>query len=156
MTADSANSSAINVRRVLWAALKHVKSWRVTMPVFKRREFARWQVREKIPDAMLCVAVNEMERGLIDADLGGALYKKRIARQGSGKSSGYRTLLAARVGERYVFLHGFAKNEQSNVTLGEKKALQYAGRVFLALSSEALAVAIKSGVLLEVNCEQHH
>lgn len=55
------------------------------MPVFKRREFARWQVREKIPDAMLCVAVNEMERGLIDADLGGALYKKTHCTTGFGE-----------------------------------------------------------------------
>ena len=37
----------------------------------------------------------------------GLLYKKRIARPGGGKSGGYRTVLSARIGNRYVFLHGF-------------------------------------------------
>jgi hypothetical protein len=31
----------------------------------------------KLPDAALCNAVQEMDNGLIDADLGGFLYKKR-------------------------------------------------------------------------------
>ena len=42
------------------------------MIVLKRRDFARWQASEKLPDASLCKAVQEMERGLLDADLGGA------------------------------------------------------------------------------------
>jgi len=72
--------------------------------IFKRRDFARWQTGERLPDTILCKAVREMESGLVDADLGGLLYKKREARPGSGKSGGYRTLLAARIGSRYVFL----------------------------------------------------
>ena len=66
--------------------------------ILKRRDFARWQASEKLPDAALCKAVQEMENGLIDADLGGSLYKKRVARPGGGKSGGYRTLLSARIG----------------------------------------------------------
>lgn len=37
---------------------------------------------------------DEMERGLIDADLGGHVVKKRVAIGGRGKSGGVRTLLA--------------------------------------------------------------
>jgi hypothetical protein len=37
-----------------------------------------------------------------------------------------------------------------------KKALQFAGKVFLDLSTEALSKALQSGVLLEVHCEQDH
>ena len=72
-----------------------------------------------------------MESGLIDADLGGLLYKKRVARPGAGKSGGYRTLLSARVSHRYIFLHGFSKSDKANITRDEKKALQYIGKVFL-------------------------
>tara|TARA_B100000446_G_C10420877_1_gene294591 strand:- start:386 stop:634 length:249 start_codon:yes stop_codon:yes gene_type:complete len=79
------------------------------MTVFKRKDFARWQASEKLSDAALCKAVREMESGLIDTDLGGHLYKKRVARPGAGKSGGYRTLLSARVGHRYIFLHGFPR-----------------------------------------------
>ena len=124
--------------------------------ILKRKDFARWQVSESLPDAALCKAVQEMESGLIDADLGGFLYKKRVARSGGGKSGGYRTLLSARIGGRYVFLHGFPKSDKSNITQDEKKALQFAGKVFLELSTEALSKGLQSGVLLEVHCEQNH
>lgn len=124
------------------------------MSILKRRDFARWQAGEKMPDAVLCKAVKEMEDGLIDADLGGFLYKKRVARSGSGKSGGYRTLLSAKVGDRCVFLHGFPKSGKANIMQDEKKALQFAGKVFLELSGEALSRALQSGVLLEVHCEQ--
>ncbi|MEZ7829467.1 type II toxin-antitoxin system RelE/ParE family toxin [Brachymonas denitrificans] len=124
--------------------------------VLKRKDFARWQSSERLPDTALCRAVEEMELGLVDADLGGFLFKKRIARPGSGKSGGYRTLLSVRLGSRYVFLHGFAKSDKANVTQEERKALQFAGKVFLELSAEALTKALKAGVLLEVHCEQDH
>lgn len=127
------------------------------MKVFKRKDFARWQAAERLPDAALCVAVREMESGLLDADLGGCLYKKRVPRPGGGKSGGFRTLLSVRIGHRYVFLHGFAKSDQANITQAERKALQFAGKVFLELSGEGLATALLSGVLLEVCCgEQDH
>jgi hypothetical protein len=121
--------------------------------IFKRKDFARWQLSEKLPDSALCNAVNEMNNGLIDADLGGNLYKKRVARPGSGKSSGYRTILSARIGNRFVFLYGFRKSDKPNITQDERKALQFAGKVFLDLSFENLKSAIKTGVLLEVHCE---
>ena len=122
--------------------------------IFKRRDFARWQTGERLPDTVLCKAVREMESGLVDADLGGLLYKKRVARPGSGKSGGYRTLLAARIGSRYVFLHGFPKSATANITREEKRALQFAGKVFLELPVGNLSKALQSGVLLEVRCEQ--
>ena len=124
--------------------------------ILKRKDFARWQAGEKLSDAALCKAVQEMESGLIDADLGGFLYKKRVARSGGGKSGGYRTLLAARIGSRYVFLHGFPKSATANITREEKRALQFAGKVFLELSPEALSKALQASVLLEVHCEQDH
>ena len=124
------------------------------MKVLKRKDFARWQASERLPDAALCKAVQEMEAGLVDADLGGLLYKKRVARPGSGKSGGYRTLLAARVGHRFVFLHGFPKNDKANITQDERKALQFAGKVFLGLPAEELTKALNSGVLLEVCCDE--
>ena len=124
------------------------------MTVFKRRDFARWQASERLPDAALCKAVQEMEAGLVDADLGGFLYKKRVARPGGGKSGGYRTLLSARIGSSYVFLHGFPKSNKANITQDERKALQFAGKVFLELSAENLAKALESGVLLGGCCDE--
>ena len=126
------------------------------MDILKRKDFSRWQAAEKLPDTALCKAVEEMESGLIDADLGGCLYKKRVARPGRGKRGGYRTLLSMREGRRYVFLHGFPKSEKGNITEDERTALQFAGKAFLDLSGKALSMAMQAGVLLEVRCEQNH
>lgn len=124
--------------------------------VLKRKHFARWQASERLPDTALCMVVREMESGLVDANLGGLLYKQRVARPGGGKSHGYRTLISARVGHCYVFLHGFSKNSQENITQDEQKALRFAGKMFLELSPEALSKALGAGILLEIHCEQDH
>lgn len=126
------------------------------MRVLKRKDFAKWQAAQGVSDTALCRAVAEMEAGLVDADLGGGLFKKRVPRRGGGKSGGFRTLLSARVGSRYVFLLGFAKSDRATITLDEKKALQVAGKVFLGLASSDLSKAVRAGVLAEVCCEQDH
>ncbi|MFK3776495.1 type II toxin-antitoxin system RelE/ParE family toxin [Pseudomonas sp. NPDC089406] len=124
------------------------------MDVYKRKDFARWQMSENLADCMLCQAVEEMNSGLVDASLGGLLFKKRVSTEHGGKRGGYRTLLSARVGKRYVFLHGFRKSDKADITPSEQKALQFAGKVFLELSPQALAKALGCGVLMEVHCDQ--
>ena len=121
--------------------------------IFKRKDFSRWMLGESLHDNALCSAIREMENGLIDAHLGGMLYKKRLPRPGQGKSGGYRTLLAAKLGQRYVFLQGFAKGNMDNITQTEKRALQFTGKVMLELSPDGLSKALTSGVLPEVHCE---
>ena len=85
------------------------------MRIFKTKPFVRFAKRESLDDASLIGAVFEIERGLVDADLGGGVIKKRVARAGRGKSGGYRVLIAVRAGDRAVFLFGFAKSERDNI-----------------------------------------
>ena len=47
--------------------------------VFRTRTFTRWMRKAGLTDAGLHAAVSEMVQGLVDADLGGHLVKKRIA-----------------------------------------------------------------------------
>jgi len=120
--------------------------------VFKLKGFARFMQRERITDAMLCKAVARAERGLIDADLGSGLVKLRLARIGQGKSGGYLTLLAYRVGERSVFLYGFAKNERDNIDEAELRVWRATARGFLELSGGALKARIADDDVKEVYC----
>ena len=76
--------------------------------IYKNRWFAKFASREGISDVMLVAAVNQANNGLIDADLGGGVIKQRVAREGGGKSGGYRTLIFFRQDERAVFAFGFA------------------------------------------------
>ena len=51
---------------------------------------------------MLCDAVERADNGQIDADLGGGVIKQRMARIGSGKSKGYRSIILRVLG---TFFH---------------------------------------------------
>lgn len=75
----------------------------------------RYSRHERIADEDFLEAIHRADRGLIDANLGGGLIKQRIARKGRGRSGGYRTIVAYRMGNRAVFLYAFAKNEQENI-----------------------------------------
>lgn len=93
------------------------------MAVYKTRWFDRWARKQGLTTPSLCAAVREMTAGLYDADLGGGLLKKRIARPGQGKRGGFRTLVATNKGTRWVFVYGFPKNERSNIDKDEEDAL---------------------------------
>jgi hypothetical protein len=118
--------------------------------VLKTKTFARWSRKQRIHDSSLATAVDEMRRGLLDAQLGGGLFKKRVARAGGGKSAGYRTLLASDLSARCVFLYGFAKSERDDVDDDELSRLKSLARAFLALDNDAIARLLKAGELLEV------
>jgi hypothetical protein len=83
--------------------------------IYKNSWFAKFARKERISDAALCVAIDRAGRGLIDADLGSGLIKQRVAREGAGKSGGYRTLIFFRAGERSIFVFGFAKSDKANL-----------------------------------------
>ena len=80
------------------------------MAIYKTRWFDRWARKQTLNSGALCEAVREMEAGLYEADLGGGLLKKRIARPGHGKSGGFRTLVATNKGNKWFFVFGFPKN----------------------------------------------
>ena len=121
------------------------------MRIFKTRQFDKWAVKEGLSDSVLRVAVAEMETGLIDADLGGNVVKKRVALPGRGKSGGARTMLAYRLGERAFFVYGFAKNERDNIDDKELKTLKKLAAIQLALAPVQLALTLAEGKLIEVN-----
>ena len=107
---------------------------------------------EVATSAILCAAITDASRGLIDADLGGGVVKQRVARQGGGKSGGFRTIILFRLRERAFFVHGFAKNEQNNIRDVELAAFKILAAEMMAYDDEALARAIANGALIEVMC----
>jgi len=80
------------------------------------------------------------------------LAKQRVARQGGGKSGGFRTIILFRLHERAFFVHGFAKNEQDNIRDDELAAFKMLAAEMMAYADEALAKAIANGTLMEVMC----
>ena len=120
------------------------------MRVFKTKWFGRFARKEHISDSHLAAAVRELERGLHDGDLGGNLVKKRLARQGEGKRGGYRTIMVYRRGDRAIFVYGFAKSEQANLSPVELREYQKLARIYMRFSEADLAKALKGDELQEI------
>ena len=79
-----------------------------------------------------------MAAGLIDADLGGSVYKKRVPMRGRGKRGGARTILGSNLGDRWFFIFGFEKNDRATVDARELAALQTIAATLLALDTTLL------------------
>ena len=107
-----------------------------------------------MPDTTLCVAVTEMAAGLVDADLGGGVYKKRMAMPGRGKRGGARVLLGSNLGTRWFFLYGFEKNERATIDDKELASLQKTAAVFLQMDLELLQRTLEAGELTEICHEE--
>jgi len=122
------------------------------MRVFKGEWFVKFATKENISDAVLCEAIARAERGLIDADLGGGVIKQRIARAGSGKSSGYRSIIFFRTATRAIFAFGFAKNDKANLSAFELANFKKAAKLALAFSEAQIDAEVESGRLSEVFC----
>jgi hypothetical protein len=120
--------------------------------IYKTRWFDRWARKQDLDDLSLCRAVDEILAGLYDADLGGGLFKKRIARSGQGKRSGFRTLIATNKGDSWFFVFGFPKNERSNIDKDEEEALKKLASELLSLNPEDLEKETLNNKLIQVNC----
>lgn len=103
-----------------------------------------------LSDELLLNAVDEMERGLIDADLGGGVVKKRIALPNRGKSGSTRTLIATNKNDRWFFMFGFEKNQRDNIDQTDLKSLKEAAKTMLNLSEVQLNLVLKTQELTEI------
>jgi hypothetical protein len=122
--------------------------------VFKTRTFARWSRKAQVSDQALRKPIVEMVAGLIDADLDGSVYKKRVPVPGRGKSGGARILVATKHADRWFLLYGFGKNEQANIDERELAALQKLAKALLSMTSAQLEHAVAERELVEIADEE--
>jgi len=120
------------------------------MAVFMTKAFARFADKAKLAGASLMTAAEAVVAGNRDAELGGNVFKHRIARRGAGKSGGFRTIILFRAGGHCFFVHGFAKNDKANVTPKELKALKRLADLLLGLGAAQIEQAKQAGELIEV------
>jgi hypothetical protein len=120
------------------------------MRVFKTRTFQRWAEKAGVTDAALLDALAQMECGLIDADLGGNLYKQRVALPGRGKSGSTRTIIATRFAGVLFFLYGFEKNDRDNIATKELVLYQRLAQELLNMTEVQITSALAGKILMEV------
>ena len=122
--------------------------------IYANRWFAKFAAKEQISDATLADAVRRAENGVIDADLGTGLIKQRIARVGSGKSGGYRSIIIFRSGDRAIFVFAFAKSAKANLSAAELKVYRKAASIMLGLGDDMIETEVKAGRLVEVDNDE--
>ena len=106
----------------------------------------RFARRFDIGEADLWFAVN----GGYDADLGGGVFKFRLARRGEGTSGGARAIVAMRVGLRIVLMFGFEKKDMANIKIGDLRAFRRAAHVYLSYTEEQITGVVQDGALTEI------
>ena len=125
------------------------------MRVFKNKWFNHWASKEGISDAVLLDAAKKIATGMVEADLGGCLFKKRLPQAGAGKRGGYRVVVGYRKPntERIIFLYSFAKNEKTNISVKEEAALSLAAESFVSTADKQVQELLATGSIWEV---QYH
>lgn len=121
------------------------------MRIFKNKWFERFALKQGMTDDILKQAINNVEQGLIDANLGGGVIKQRVAKQGQGKSSGFRTIILYRITDKAFFVYGFEKSSRANLSHAEESVYKKAAQIMLALTDEQINTQIANGDLFEVN-----
>ena len=104
--------------------------------------FKKWSKKTKLSNQNLLDAIDTLETGLSTADLGNHLFKVRIKREHSGKSSGFRTIVLFKADDRAIFLFGFGKNEKGNIDKNELQYFKTLGNDLFSLDYKQLEKAI--------------
>jgi hypothetical protein len=104
---------------------------------YKLRDFAKWAKKAGISDCDLVSALTEMDKGLLGDRLGSHVYKKRLRVAGRGKRGGARTIVLYRAGDVVLFLYGYLKNENDDMSENEVLQVRLFAQQFLALSTAA-------------------
>lgn len=106
----------------------------------------RFARRFGVTDAELWRAVNAD----YDADLGGGVFKFRLARHGEGTRGGARAIVAMKVGQRIVLMFGFEKKDLANIRADELRTFRKAACVYLSYSEEEMDGIVQEKALSEI------
>lgn len=121
-----------------------------TLRVFKTAGFAKSARKARISDDELCTSVEEVSKGLFDADLGGGVFKKRL------NKGMHRSIILAKCGKRWVYEYLFAKNERDNIDDDEELGYKELAKSYTKLTAAQLDELIENKDLVEIchDCQE--
>ncbi len=112
--------------------------------------FKKWAKKSKVKDQDLLDTVDNLINGLSTSDLGSNLFKVRVKREHSGKSSGFRTIVVYKENEKAIFLYGFDKKEKDNISKTELLYFKKLGNDFLALDENQIKQLLDAKSLFKI------
>ena len=120
------------------------------MERYKLKDFSKWAKKEGISDKDLCAVVSEMNRGLLGDRLGAYIYKKRLKVEGRGKRGGARAIVLYNDKDVTLFLYGYLKNDQADISQNEERQLRLFASDFMKLSYADRTRLTTQGKLIEI------
>lgn len=122
------------------------------MRIFKNKAFNRWARKTGLTADDLRNAAKEVAGGKVEGDLGGKVFKKRVALN-AGKSGGARAIVCYQCGKNIFYVYGYEKNQRSNIEDDELKALRKMAKTYLAYSEEELDEMVEDKTLIEIKAK---
>ena len=120
------------------------------MKILTTRHFYKWAKKQKVSLEQLSLAAVEVLNEHYEADLGGHIIKKRVGTHNKGKRGGIRTIIFFCKGDKLIYIHGFQKNEKSNISQSELKMFKGMAKIFDAMTDQQFDLAIKKGSFVKV------
>jgi hypothetical protein len=120
------------------------------MRIFKNTWFLHFAQKQSIDDEKLKDIAKQLENGQFDADLGGGVFKQRVAIPGGGKSGGYRIIILNKKEALTFFVYGFAKANQENIKPKELKDFKKLAKYLFVMTDKQLELELKAGRFQEI------
>ena len=120
------------------------------MRVFKYAWFSRFARKENIGNEELLGIVARLEEGQGEVDLGGGVFKERLARPGEGKSGGYRLIVFFKGGDKTFFQYAYPKAARENISEKELRFFKKLARKYLTMTDEQLTEVVNAGEFTEI------
>ena len=124
------------------------------MEILSTKWFNKWAKKSKLAENTLVEAINDLENGLSAVNLGSHLFKVRVKKKHSGKSSGFRTIVVYQKNNKAIFLYGFEKNEKSNIDNSELEYFKKFGSDLLAMDDEQVDKFIEEKMLFNIEVKK--
>ncbi len=120
------------------------------MKILSTKWFKKWSEKSNLKNRDLLQAIVNLEDGLSTSNLGNHLFKIRVKRENSGKSSGFRTIVVYQKNDRAIFVYGFGKNERDNIDNSELKYFKKLGNDLLVLDEDQLKQFVEQKILFDI------
>ncbi len=111
----------------------------------KTKWFHKWSEKNSISNKNLLKAIENISKNYGIVNLGGGLYKIRVARFGQGKRGSFRTIVVYKASDRAIFVYGFSKSEKDNLDREELKYFRKLAKDLLIIEKNEYLKMIKSG-----------
>lgn len=116
----------------------------------KTKWFNKWAKKNSVTDKNLLKTIKNISDNLGTVNLGFGLYKVRTPKIGTGKSSGFRTIVVYKESNIAIFVYGFSKTDKDNLEKDELKYFKKLAKDLLKIKKQKYLELEKLGIFIRI------